>query len=105
MEHFWKTVEVIPEGIGFAHYGTLHLCWLAAFAVLLVLNCILYRRLDGKGRKLWRILVAVLLVLDEVYKQIPLFVKDCLLWNICRCTFAVSISSLLPSMPSSPQRP
>ena len=75
MEHFWKTVEVIPEGIGFAHYGTLHLCWLAAFAVLLVLNCILYRRLDGKGRKLWRIVVAVLLVLDEVYKQIPLFVN------------------------------
>ena len=75
MEHFWKTVEVIPEGIGFAHYSALHLCWLAAFAVLLVLNCILYRRLDGKGRKLWRILVAVLLVLDEVYKQIPLFVN------------------------------
>lgn len=75
MEHFWKTVEVIPEGIGFAHYGTLHLCWLAAFAVLLVLNCILYRRLDGKGRKLWRIVVATLLVLDEVYKQIPLFVN------------------------------
>lgn len=75
MEHFWKTVEVIPEGIGFAHYGTLHLCWLAAFAAVAVLNCILYRRLNEKGRKIWRIVVASLLVLDEVYKQIPLFVN------------------------------
>ena len=75
MEHFWKTVEVIPEGIGFAHYGALHLCWLAAFAVLAILNCILYRKLGQKGRKIWRIVVASLLVLDEIYKQIPLFVN------------------------------
>lgn len=75
MEHFWKTVEVIPEGIGFAHYGTLHLCWLAAFVAVAVLNCILYRRLNEKGRKIWRIVVASLLVLDEIYKQIPLFVN------------------------------
>lgn len=75
MEHFWKTVEVIPEGIGFAHYGALHLCWLTAFAVLAVLNCILYRKLGEKGRKIWRIVIASLLVLDEIYKQIPLFVN------------------------------
>jgi hypothetical integral membrane protein (TIGR02206 family) len=75
VEHFWKTVEVIPEGIGFAHYGALHLCWLAAFAVVAVLNCILYRKLGQKGRKIWRIVVASLLVLDEIYKQIPLFVN------------------------------
>lgn len=75
MEHFWKTVEVIPEGIGFAHYGPVHLCWLAAFVVLTVVNCILYRKLSEKGRKIWRIVMAVLLVLDEVYKQIPLFVQ------------------------------
>lgn len=75
MEHFWETVEVIPEGIGFSHYGTLHLCWLAAFAVLAVLNCIAYRKMGEKGRKIWRIVVAALLVLDEVYKQVPLFIN------------------------------
>lgn len=48
---------------------------LAAFAVLAVLNCILYRKLGQKGRKIWRIVVASLLVLDEIYKQIPLFVN------------------------------
>ena len=75
MEHFFFFFEVNPEGIGFAHYGALHLCWLAAFAVLAVLNCILYRKLGQKGRKIWRIVVASLLVLDEIYKQIPLFVN------------------------------
>ncbi len=75
MEHFWKTVEIIPEGIGFSHYSTLHLCWLAAFVVLAIINCVLYRSLNEKGRKIWRIAVAALLVLDEVYKQIPLFVN------------------------------
>lgn len=74
MEHFWKTVEVIPEGIGFPHFGTLHLCWLAAFLVITVANCILYRRMGEKGRKIWRILVAVLLVFDEIFKQIPLII-------------------------------
>lgn len=75
MEHFWETVEVIPEGIGFSHYGALHLCWLAAFAVLTVLNCFFYRKLGEKGRKYWRIIMAALLVLDEIYKQIPLFIN------------------------------
>lgn len=75
MEHFWKTVEVVPEGIGFSHYGTLHLCWLAAFAVLTVLNCFVYRKLEEKGRKRWRVAVAMLLVLDELYKQIPLIIN------------------------------
>ena len=74
MNHFWETVEVIPEGMGFAHYGKLHLCWLAAFAVLVLVNCIWYRRLGQKGRRIWCIVVAALLVLDELYKQIPLFI-------------------------------
>lgn len=74
MNHFWETVEVIPEGIGFAHYGPDHLWWLAAFVVVTVLNCVLYRHLGQKGRRIWRYAVAALLVLDEVYKQIPLVV-------------------------------
>ena len=75
VEHFWKTVEVIPEGIGFAHYGALHLSWLVVFVVLTVFGCVLYRRMGEKGRKIFRITVAALLVLDEIYKQIPLFIN------------------------------
>ena len=103
MEHFWKTVEVIPEGIGFAHYGALHLCWLAAFAVVAVLNCILYRKLGQKGRKIWRIAVASLLVLDEIYKQIPLFVNGLftlgyLPLHLCSINiFVIAFHSLKPT--------
>lgn len=103
MEHFWKTVEVIPEGIGFAHYGALHLCWLAAFAVLAILNCILYRKLGQKGRKIWRIVVASLLVLDEIYKQIPLFVNglftlEYLPLHLCSINiFVIAFHSLKPT--------
>lgn len=103
MEHFWKTVEVIPEGIGFAHYGALHLCWLAAFAVVAVLNCIFYRKLGQKGRKIWRIVVASLLVLDEIYKQIPLFVNGLftlgyLPLHLCSINiFVIAFHSLKPT--------
>lgn len=75
MEHFWKTVEVIPEGFGFAHFSTLHLCWLVAFLVLTGLNCVLYRKLGERGRKIWRVAIAVMLVLDELFKQVPLIVQ------------------------------
>jgi hypothetical integral membrane protein (TIGR02206 family) len=103
VEHFWKTVEVIPEGIGFAHYGALHLCWLMAFAVVAVLNCILYRKLGEKGRKIWRIVIASLLVLDEIYKQIPLFVNglftlEYLPLHLCSINiFVIAFHSLKPT--------
>ena len=103
MGHFWETVEVIPEGIGFPHYGTLHLCWLAAFVVLTVLNCLFYRKLGEKGRKRWRIIIAALLVLDELYKQIPLFINgyftlEYLPLHLCSINiFVISFHAIKPT--------
>ena len=103
MGHFWETVEVIPEGIGFSHYGTLHLCWLAAFVVLTVLNCLFYRKLGEKGRKRWRIIIAALLVLDELYKQIPLFINgyftlEYLPLHLCSINiFVISFHAIKPT--------
>lgn len=74
VEHFWETVDVIPEGLGFLHFGSLHLCWLVVFVVITATNCILYCRMGEKGRKIWRIAVASLLILDEIFKQVPLFI-------------------------------
>ena len=36
MEHFWDTEETIPAGLGFSHFGGVHLAWLGAAAVLAV---------------------------------------------------------------------
>ncbi len=103
MNYFWEIVETMPEGVGFSHYGPVHLWWLAAFLVLTAGNCILYRKLGQKGRKIWRVVVAALLVLDEVYKQIPLFVQgyftlDYLPLHLCSINiFLIAFHSVRPS--------
>lgn len=75
MNYFWENTDTIPGGLGFAHFDGLHLIWLGAFLAVTVLNCFVYRKLSDKNRLIWRRVMALLLVLDEVFKQIPLFVQ------------------------------
>lgn len=74
MQYFLETSETVVDGIGFSHYDALHLGWLAALVVILLLNCLLYRKLGQKGRDTWKKAVAILLVLDEVFKHAMLLV-------------------------------
>lgn len=88
MQYFMDTTETIPEGVGFPHFGTVHLVWLAVFLILTVSCCLLYRRLSDKGRRVWRIVIAGLLVLDEIYKDVMLilgnrFLPDYLPLHLC----------------------
>lgn len=76
MKYFLDTTETIPEGLGFPHYGFMHIIWLLAFAVLTVINCVLYRRLSGKGKRNWKIIVALLLLADELFKDVMLVIGD-----------------------------
>lgn len=76
MDNFWCTSDNIPKGLGFDHFGPLHLIWLAAGFVIIVANCLLYRRLGEKGRKNWRITMAALLLADELFMLIPMFIFD-----------------------------
>lgn len=69
MAYFMDTTGTVPDGVGFKIFDTVHLIWLGAFALMTVLCSLHYRRLDEKGRSMWRKVLAVLLVLDEVYKQ------------------------------------
>lgn len=69
MHYFLDTVETIPEGKGFVAFGTLHLCWLAVFVLITIVNCLLYRRMKCSRRAVWRKTVAVLLILDELFKM------------------------------------
>lgn len=79
MENFWKTSDTIPAGFGFSHYGPVHLIWLAAFVVLTVAFCYIYRRFDEKNRMIWRRGVAFLLLADELFKVIPMLIQGCFL--------------------------
>lgn len=62
------TVETIPEGLGFAHYDATHLTWLAVMAVFIVAVSLCYRRASERTRRILRIVIGGLIVLDELFK-------------------------------------
>ncbi len=72
MENFFESSDTIGKGFGFSHFSALHLGWLLAFVLLSVFVCIVYRRADEKKRKTIRIVLAVLLILDELFKIVGL---------------------------------
>ena len=74
MRYFLDTTETVPDGVGFPHFGMLHLIWLCLFLVVTVVCCIWYRRLDEKGKKRWRVIIASLLVADELFKDVMLII-------------------------------
>lgn len=73
---FLDTVETIKEGMGFNLFGKTHLMWLAVFVVATVALSIIYRKLSPKARNIMRIVVASLIIADEIYKWIFLFIGD-----------------------------
>ena len=82
------TTETIPSDVGFAHFGTTHLIWLLVFLGITVLSCLMYRKFDEKGRRIWRIAVAAFLVADEIFKDVMLilgnrFLPDYLPLHLC----------------------
>lgn len=88
MEHFLDTVETIEDGLGFPQFGWLHLAWLAACILIIVVNCIWYHRLGETGRGRWEKTVALLLIADEAFKVVCLligkrFLPDYLPLHLC----------------------
>lgn len=74
MRYFLDTTETIPDGAGFPQFGALHLIWLCIFVAVTVVCCIRYRRLDEIGKKRWRVVIASLLVADELFKDVMLII-------------------------------
>ena len=74
MEHFLDTEETIGEGYGFGLFSPHHLAWLAAFIVIVVICCVLYRKCNGEQREGWRKGIAALVVADEVFKVVMLLI-------------------------------
>lgn len=88
MENFWHTSDTIPAGFGFSHFDSFHLTWIGAGAVVIILCCLLYRRLDSRDRGRFRKTIAVLLIADELFKLIPMlingrFMVDYLPFQLC----------------------
>ena len=72
--YFLETSDTIVEGVGFSHFDLTHIGWLCVFVITVVLNCLLYRKLGERGRDKWRKTVAILLIGDELFKMLVLFI-------------------------------
>ena len=81
MQYFLETSDTIVKDVGFSHYDCLHIGWLIVIALICALNCILYRKLPQKGRAIWKKTVAALLVADELFKMVILFIGGNYEWD------------------------
>ncbi len=103
MNYFWDTVETIPVGVGFVLFDRVHLTWLAVLVILCVGGSLLYRRMTQRGRRTVRLVIAGLLLLDELWKMFGLiafgnYLADYLPLHLCSVNiFLIAFHSLRPS--------
>ena len=68
MKYLLDTTNTIPEGVGFPLFGAVHLIWLGLCLAFVVGSCMVYRNLRSTQREKMRIIFAVALVADELFK-------------------------------------
>jgi len=69
MEYFLETTDTIEAGVGFNHYGLLHVVWLVLAALTLIFVTKAYCKKDAQTKAKWRKIIAMLIVADEVWKM------------------------------------
>lgn len=74
MKYFLDTVDTIPDGIGFSLFSGVHFMWLMILLAVVAANSILFHKLSEKGQDRWRKIVALLIVLDEIFKDVGLII-------------------------------
>ena len=81
MNMFFCVKETIPPGVGFSLFSAGHLIWLASTALVTVLAALLYRKSSDKTRFIIRLVISLLLLIDEAVKQIFLFATGQFSWD------------------------
>ena len=76
MQYFMDTTETVPSDVGFTTFDTLHFIWLGMFLLTTVCCVLWYRRTSARGRCIWRIVIASLLLVDEAFKVVMLVVGN-----------------------------
>ena len=74
MSHFLDTTETIAEGLGFSLFDSLHLLWIAVCVITITVCCIVYKKQGSTWKSNFRKIVAWLLIGDELFKMLILFV-------------------------------
>jgi len=102
MNYFWETVETIESGVGFKHFDVTHISWLVAFVIFTTVCACIYRKLPDKKRKIFRYVLAGLIVADELFKMAFLFATDLytpkyLPFHLCSINiFMISLHAIKP---------
>ncbi len=81
MNTFFCVKETIPPEMGFSLFSAGHLIWLAAIALVTVMTALLYRKSSDKTRFIIRLVISLLLLIDEAVKQILLFATGQFSWD------------------------
>lgn len=74
MEFFFETVDTILPDLGFQQFDIEHMIWLLTFGVFVIFNCKTYRRGNSRTRAKMRKMLALLIVGDELFKMICLYI-------------------------------
>ncbi len=69
MGYFLETTDTIEAGVGFSHYGLLHICWLVLAAATMYFVIRGYCKRDEETRARWRKNLALLIIADEIWKM------------------------------------
>lgn len=69
-DYFWYTKDNIPDGVGFKLFGLLHVTELVLAALIIIGLAMLFKRLNQQGRGKMLVIIGVLLVIDELVKDI-----------------------------------
>ena len=103
MEYFWESTGSIKKGVGFTHFGTGHLIWIAIFIITCIICCYFYRKCKETGRKRFRFTVAGLILLNEAAKwamllATGLWTKNYLPLHLCTINiFIIAFHTVKPS--------
>ena len=101
-QYFFETKDTIESGVGFEPFDLTHMFWLVLTVVLTVVGCMIYKKLDERGRLIFRRVFAALIVADELYKIIGLlaigkYTAGYLPFHLCSINiFIIAIHSIKP---------
>ena len=104
MKYWFDTVETISGGVGFSHFGGLHLLWLAGGAVFLAVLGLGYRSADEKRRAVMRKFMALAIIADEIFKMVMLtiggrYLPSYLPLHLCSVNiFLIAVHAWRPSV-------
>lgn len=73
MSTFWYTKETMdilnPDYLRFEHFSPVHLASVGLFIIIIIAAMLLYRKLSEENRQKFLYVMAVLLILDEIWKH------------------------------------